>query len=155
MPARVILQQVTKVGISIGLVSEAYERRTDHRHWRSFRRRLTRLGRGRRLQPCAAHSAELILRIIFMTALVTADYHKIKHKYNQFGCWIKIAVWLNPGCLLHFAAQRVNLKPVTSKNENCRQECIGLVLAREQKQSLIEQHRTHRTDTGRPEAQIG
>jgi len=89
-----------------------------------------------------------------MTALVTADYHEIKHKYNQFGCWIKIAVWLNPGCLLHFAAQRVNLKPVTSKNENCRQECIGLVLAREQKQSLIDQHRTHPTDTGSPEVQI-
>src|SRR5207248_6255285 len=58
------------------------------------------------------------------------------------------------GCLLHFAAQRVNLKPVTSKNENCRQECIGLVLAREQKKSLIDQYGTHASDTGSPEVQI-
>src|SRR5207244_5196533 len=68
--------------------------------------------------------------------------------------WINIAVWLNPACHLHFYAQLINLKPVTSKNENCRQECIGLVLAREQKQSLIDQHRTHPTDTGSPEVQI-
>ena len=35
-----------------------------------------------------------------------------------------------------------------------RQECIRLVLAREQKQSLIGQYRTHATDTGSPEVQI-
>src|SRR5437868_11356846 len=34
------------------------------------------------------------------------------------------------------------------------QECIRLVLAREQKRSLIDQHRTHATDTGSPEVQI-
>ena len=98
MPAWFIVQQVMKVAAR--LIREPQERRTAHREWRSLLTwNVTRLGRGRRLQSCATHSAELILRIVFMTALVTADYHKIKHKYNQFGCWIEIPVWLVPGCL--------------------------------------------------------
>ena len=35
-----------------------------------------------------------------------------------------------------------------------RQECNRLVLAREQKQSVIDTYRTHPTDTGSPEVQI-
>jgi small subunit ribosomal protein S15 len=35
-----------------------------------------------------------------------------------------------------------------------RQECSRLVLAREQKKALIDQHGTHPTDTGSPEVQI-
>jgi small subunit ribosomal protein S15 len=40
------------------------------------------------------------------------------------------------------------------KTEKTRQECIRLVLAREQKKSLIDQYGTHPTDTGSPEVQI-
>src|SRR5882724_6554219 len=40
------------------------------------------------------------------------------------------------------------------KEKTRRQECIRLVLARAQKQTLIDQHRTHPTDTGSPEVQI-
>jgi small subunit ribosomal protein S15 len=43
---------------------------------------------------------------------------------------------------------------VTSQIETRRQECIRLVLAREQKKSLINQYGTHPTDTGSPEVQI-
>jgi small subunit ribosomal protein S15 len=46
----------------------------------------------------------------------------------------------------------LTLKPLLGKE--FRQECIRLVLAREQKQALIDQHRTHPTDTGSPEVQI-
>src|SRR5208337_1030845 len=35
-----------------------------------------------------------------------------------------------------------------------RQECNRLVLAREQKQSVVDTYRTHPTDTGSPEVQI-
>lgn len=35
-----------------------------------------------------------------------------------------------------------------------RQECNRLVLARQQKQSVIDSYRTHATDTGSPEVQI-
>src|ERR1700737_5296469 len=35
-----------------------------------------------------------------------------------------------------------------------RQECNRLVLAREQKQSVVDTYRTHATDTGSPEVQI-
>jgi len=35
-----------------------------------------------------------------------------------------------------------------------RQECNRLVLAREQKQSVVDAYRTHDTDTGSPEVQI-
>src|SRR5689334_5259581 len=35
-----------------------------------------------------------------------------------------------------------------------RQECRNLVLAREQKKSLIDQYGTHASDTGSPEVQI-
>jgi small subunit ribosomal protein S15 len=34
------------------------------------------------------------------------------------------------------------------------QECIQFVLAREHKQSIIDQYRTHTSDTGSPEVQI-
>jgi small subunit ribosomal protein S15 len=45
-----------------------------------------------------------------------------------------------------------NLLPVTKiKSE---QECTRLVLAREQKKSVIDQYQTHATDTGSPEVQI-
>jgi small subunit ribosomal protein S15 len=46
----------------------------------------------------------------------------------------------------------LTLNPLQGKE--FRQECIRLVLAREQKQALIDQHRTHPTDTGSPEVQI-
>ncbi len=41
----------------------------------------------------------------------------------------------------------------TLRNEK-RQECYRLVLAREQKQSIVDTYRTHATDTGSPEVQI-
>jgi small subunit ribosomal protein S15 len=41
----------------------------------------------------------------------------------------------------------------TLRNEK-RQECNRLVLAREQKQSIVDTYRTHATDTGSPEVQI-
>jgi len=41
----------------------------------------------------------------------------------------------------------------TSRNEK-RQESNRLVLARQQKQSVIDTYRTHATDTGSPEVQI-
>jgi len=40
------------------------------------------------------------------------------------------------------------------KIEQNRQECSRVVLARAQKKSLIDQYRTHPTDTGSPEVQI-
>jgi len=40
------------------------------------------------------------------------------------------------------------------KSKLRRQECIRLVLAREQKKSLIDAYATHATDTGSPEVQI-
>jgi small subunit ribosomal protein S15 len=54
---------------------------------------------------------------------------------------------------LHPIYQRVNLITVTQKRK-IQQECIRLVLAREQKKSLIDQYGTHATDTGSPEVQI-
>jgi small subunit ribosomal protein S15 len=55
---------------------------------------------------------------------------------------------------LHLGVQRVTLKDVTKENRKIRQECTRLVLAREQKKSLIDQYGTHATDTGSPEVQI-
>jgi small subunit ribosomal protein S15 len=40
------------------------------------------------------------------------------------------------------------------RKKKIQQECIRLVLAREQKKSLIDQYGTHATDTGSPEVQI-
>jgi small subunit ribosomal protein S15 len=58
-------------------------------------------------------------------------------------------------CLsLHLLGRRVTLKLLQIQSKNNRQECIRLVLAREQKQALIDQHRTHPNDTGSPEVQI-
>jgi len=54
---------------------------------------------------------------------------------------------------LHPFRQRVTLKSVTNNRKEDR-SASGLVLAREQKQALIDQHRTHPTDTGSPEVQI-
>jgi small subunit ribosomal protein S15 len=56
--------------------------------------------------------------------------------------------------LYRFACTAINV--LTSKtllNEK-RQECNRLVLAREQKQSVVDTYRTHPTDTGSPEVQI-
>ena len=55
---------------------------------------------------------------------------------------------------LHLGLQRVTLIARYDQIETRRQECIGLVLAREQKKSLIDQYGTHPTDTGSPEVQI-
>jgi small subunit ribosomal protein S15 len=41
-----------------------------------------------------------------------------------------------------------------TKTNDYRQEHIRLVLAREQKKSVIDRNRTHATDTGSPEVQI-
>ena len=52
------------------------------------------------------------------------------------------------------ATRRSNvLTSKTLRNEN-KQESNRLVLAREQKQSVIDTYRTHATDTGSPEVQI-
>src|SRR5579863_6685356 len=59
----------------------------------------------------------------------------------------------NSSAPLHPLFYRVTLLTVTN-DKTRRQECIRLVLARAQKQSLIDQHRTHPTDTGSPEVQI-
>jgi len=50
-----------------------------------------------------------------------------------------------PACYPHYCHQD------KSKPE---QECTRLVLAREQKKSVIDQYQTHATDTGSPEVQI-
>jgi small subunit ribosomal protein S15 len=55
---------------------------------------------------------------------------------------------------LHLGLQRVTLIARYDQIETRRQECIRLVLAREQKKSLIDQYGTHPTDTGSPEVQI-
>src|SRR6202047_5176197 len=55
---------------------------------------------------------------------------------------------------LHPGLQRVTLIARYKQIETRRQECTRLVLAREQKKSLIDQYGTHPTDTGSPEVQI-
>jgi small subunit ribosomal protein S15 len=60
---------------------------------------------------------------------------------------------LPPNSPLHPVLQRVNLYTVREKRK-IQQECIRLVLAREQKKSLIDQYGAHATDTGSPEVQI-
>ena len=52
----------------------------------------------------------------------------------------------------HLRQQRVTIETVTKTRK--RQECNRLVLAREQKQSVVDTYRTHATDTGSPEVQI-
>jgi len=42
----------------------------------------------------------------------------------------------------------------TLRRKKTRQECTRLVLARQQKQTVIDTYRTHATDTGSPEVQI-
>jgi small subunit ribosomal protein S15 len=49
---------------------------------------------------------------------------------------------------------RATCYPQTRYENEKRQECNRLVLAREQKQSVIDTYRTHATDTGSPEVQI-
>ena len=58
-----------------------------------------------------------------------------------------------PGLPRLATALRNMLFSNTLRNET-RQECNRLVLAREQKQSVIDTYRTHATDTGSPEVQI-
>jgi small subunit ribosomal protein S15 len=55
---------------------------------------------------------------------------------------------------LHLGLQRVTLIARYDQIETRRQECTRVVLAREQKKSLIDQYGTHPTDTGSPEVQI-
>src|SRR6266446_703716 len=55
---------------------------------------------------------------------------------------------------LHPGLERVTLIARYERIETRRQECTRLVLAREQKKSLIDQYGTHATDTGSPEVQI-
>jgi small subunit ribosomal protein S15 len=55
---------------------------------------------------------------------------------------------------LHLGLQRVTLNARYDQIETRRQECTRVVLAREQKKSLIDQYGTHPTDTGSPEVQI-
>ena len=56
------------------------------------------------------------------------------------------ADWLPPSTAACYHQKRY-------QNEK-RQECNRLVLAREQKQSVVDAYRTHDTDTGSPEVQI-
>jgi small subunit ribosomal protein S15 len=53
-----------------------------------------------------------------------------------------------------FATSDGNVLPSTRYENEKRQECNRLVLAREQKQSVVDTYRTHATDTGSPEVQI-
>ena len=108
-----------------------------------------------------------------MTALSAAGCHKRRHNYNSlldadlsqdFGI-VQIrgnrvgalpsffaAFCASP---LHFGQQRDTLIARHERIETKRrQECTRLVLAREQKKSLIDQYGTHATDTGSPEVQI-
>jgi small subunit ribosomal protein S15 len=55
---------------------------------------------------------------------------------------------------LHLGLQRVTLNARYDQIETRRQERTRVVLAREQKKSLIDQYGTHPTDTGSPEVQI-
>ena len=66
------------------------------------------------------------------------------------GQWFK-------GCVLLYtfiANVLLSMALHRKKRKLRRQECIRLVLAREQKQSLIDAYATHATDTGSPEVQI-
>jgi small subunit ribosomal protein S15 len=55
---------------------------------------------------------------------------------------------------IRFATSESNVLPSTRYENEKRQECNRLVLAREQKQSVVDTYRTHATDTGSPEVQI-
>lgn len=61
-----------------------------------------------------------------------------------------------PECslLATFVSNVLLCMTLQGKLETKRQECIRLVLAREQKKSLIDTYATHATDTGSPEVQI-
>jgi small subunit ribosomal protein S15 len=59
-----------------------------------------------------------------------------------------------PHCLYTPDFNVLTLNTLQGKIEKIRQECTRLVLAREQKKSLIDQYGTHPTDTGSPEVQI-
>jgi small subunit ribosomal protein S15 len=59
-----------------------------------------------------------------------------------------------PPVLYTFLANLLPSISLQKKIENCRQECTKLVLAREQKKSVIDQYGTHPNDTGSPEVQI-
>jgi small subunit ribosomal protein S15 len=55
---------------------------------------------------------------------------------------------------LHSLPAHDNLMTVTKINRKTEQECTRVVLAREQKKSVIDRYQTHATDTGSPEVQI-
>jgi len=56
--------------------------------------------------------------------------------------------------LVWFATSNTSVLPSNTYENEKRQECNRLVLAREQKQSVVDTYRTHATDTGSPEVQI-
>src|ERR1035438_4688902 len=66
---------------------------------------------------------------------------------STMALWIRVApISLPPATATCYHRTRY-------ENEK-RQECNRLVLAREQKQSVVDAYRTHATDTGSPEVQI-
>jgi small subunit ribosomal protein S15 len=56
--------------------------------------------------------------------------------------------------IYRFACIPLSVLPSEALLNEKRQECNRLVLAREQKQSVVDTYRTHPTDTGSPEVQI-
>jgi small subunit ribosomal protein S15 len=59
-----------------------------------------------------------------------------------------------PSRALHPVPSHDNLPTVTKIKSKTEQECTRVVLAREQKKSVIDRYQTHATDTGSPEVQI-
>ena len=107
------------------------------------------------LQRCATRAAEPVLRIVLLTAVFTSDRHQVKHK--SIATWMRNSAFsLEQLCPAYLYTLSCNVLTSTELQIKLKieQECIRLVLAREQKRTLIDQHRTHPTDTGSPEVQI-
>src|SRR5271166_6075767 len=74
-----------------------------------------------------------------------------RHSSFIHGDWDQQVASLGGACLLSPPATCYHR---TRYENEKRQECNRLVLAREQKQSVVDTYRTHATDTGSPEVQI-
>src|SRR5208282_1035850 len=93
--------------------------------------------------------------------------HTTKMPCEKFPVLVSSSQWKSDGSRVFLRTGNwelrtaVGLPPATAscyhrtryENEK-RQECNRLVLAREQKQSVVDTYRTHATDTGSPEVQI-
>src|ERR1700689_1125785 len=71
---------------------------------------------------------------------------KNQEQRRAIGSQASLRLYTPTPCLLSSLSHKDKSKP--------EQECDRLVLAREQKKSVIDQYQTHATDTGSPEVQI-